>query len=198
MGVTDVKSLNRKEEILRAAASLFTEKGYSATSMRHLAGSVGLEVSSIYSHIKSKEDLLTEICMTCAHRFLSGMREILQAEEKPVVQLQLILRLHIDMAYDYPESVTVFNKEWRHLPENVLHLFVDQRKQYEFSFKQILEQGRESGVFLFKDTDMIFRILLQTVKFSYFSVRKFPKEQLIKEVLQFVMYGIQRQEEILK
>jgi len=45
---------------------------------------------------------------------------------------------------------------------------------------------------------MIFRILLQTVKFSYFSVRKFPKEQLIKEVLQFVMYGIQRQEEILK
>ncbi len=194
MIVEEAKPVSRREEILRAAATLFTEKGYAATSMRHLAGSVGLEVSSIYSHIRSKEDLLTEICMTCAHRFLSGMQRILQTEENPEIQLQLLLRLHIDMAYDFPESVTVFNKEWRHLPETVLHLFVEQRKQYEHSFKQILEQGRKSGVFFYNDVDMMFRVLLQTVKFSYFSVRKFPRELLVVEVLQFVMGGIQRQQ----
>jgi hypothetical protein len=108
----------------------------------------------------------------------------------PSGRLEMLLRLHINIAYNFPESVTVFNKEWRHLPDPALQAFINQRKQYEHAFKLILEQGRQAGEFEFADTEMIFRILLQTVKFSYFSVRKFSRDELIKEVLHFVTKGI--------
>ncbi len=182
--------LTRKEEILRSAAALFTEKGYPATSMRNLASHVGLEVSSIYSHIKSKEALLTELCMDCAGKFLQGMKEIQQEQGGPAVKLDKLITLHIDIAYEYPASVTVFNKEWRHLPQPALETFVAYRKQYEDAFKEILQQGKQVGVFSFEDTDMMFRIVLQTVKFSYFSVRKFSKNQLAAEVRKYVMSGL--------
>jgi AcrR family transcriptional regulator len=45
----------KKQRILEAAACLFRDKGYSATSMRDLAGAVNLKASSLYNHISSKE-----------------------------------------------------------------------------------------------------------------------------------------------
>jgi AcrR family transcriptional regulator len=46
------------ESILRAAARLFTERGYDATSMEDLSRALGIGKSAIYHHVSSKEELL--------------------------------------------------------------------------------------------------------------------------------------------
>ena len=56
MPTTEVIS-NRKQEIIEKATALFQKQGYSATSMRDLASFIGMEAASLYSHIKSKEDV---------------------------------------------------------------------------------------------------------------------------------------------
>ena len=48
---------------------MFREKGYAGTSMRDLANAVGIEAASLYNHIKSKEDLLLQICVAVAQDF---------------------------------------------------------------------------------------------------------------------------------
>ena len=47
----------RREEILATALRLFAEKGYNATSMRDLAGAVGLTEGALYKHFAGKQEL---------------------------------------------------------------------------------------------------------------------------------------------
>jgi AcrR family transcriptional regulator len=46
------------ESILLAAAALFTERGYDATSMEDLSRALGITKSAIYHHVPAKEELL--------------------------------------------------------------------------------------------------------------------------------------------
>lgn len=48
---------NTKEEILSAAIDLFSERGFSAVSIRDITRKVGINESSLYNHFKSKDSL---------------------------------------------------------------------------------------------------------------------------------------------
>jgi AcrR family transcriptional regulator len=50
-----------REEILDAAAELFTSRGYAATSTRMIADAVGIRQASLYYHVSNKEELLEEL-----------------------------------------------------------------------------------------------------------------------------------------
>ena len=52
---------NRKELIIQEALKLFSEKGFAAVSMRDLAESVGISVSTIYHYYASKQDLAQDM-----------------------------------------------------------------------------------------------------------------------------------------
>jgi AcrR family transcriptional regulator len=47
-----------REEILDAAAELFTTQGYANTSTRSIADAVGMRQSSLYHHFSTKDDIL--------------------------------------------------------------------------------------------------------------------------------------------
>ncbi|GAA2708515.1 MULTISPECIES: TetR/AcrR family transcriptional regulator [Streptomyces] len=46
------------ESLLAVAVKVFNERGYDGTSMEHLSKAAGISKSSIYHHVKSKEELL--------------------------------------------------------------------------------------------------------------------------------------------
>lgn len=53
--------MTTKEKILNAALTLFSEKGYNAVSVRHIAAEVGIKASSLYNHFENKQDILHEL-----------------------------------------------------------------------------------------------------------------------------------------
>lgn len=55
------KGEKTKNLILSTSLQLFSENGYSGTSVRNISSAVGLRESAIYNHFKSKQDLLCEI-----------------------------------------------------------------------------------------------------------------------------------------
>ena len=145
MQSTDSKAQIFRHRIREAAATLFQEKGYKATSMRELAQSVGLEASSLYNYIKSKEELLSEICMHSSQHFMDGLEKLMLNEPDCRGKLQAIIRLHIDIAVTDPASVTVFNDEWKHLSEHDKEEFLRRRKNYENQVLDILKEGMSQG-----------------------------------------------------
>ncbi|NJP81605.1 helix-turn-helix transcriptional regulator, partial [Streptomyces sp. AA8] len=45
------------ESLLAVAVEVFNERGYDGTSMEHLSKAAGISKSSIYHHVKGKEEL---------------------------------------------------------------------------------------------------------------------------------------------
>jgi len=50
-----------KEKIFEAAVDLFAKKGFDATPMREIAEAVGIKKASLYSHYKSKNEIMDNI-----------------------------------------------------------------------------------------------------------------------------------------
>ena len=69
---------SRWNEIVDAAATLFREKGFVATSLEDIAREVGMYKGSLYHYIKSKEDLLFAVVREPAERILADVRELEQ------------------------------------------------------------------------------------------------------------------------
>ncbi len=50
-----------RRRLLDAAAARFVEQGYAATTLRQIAGDVGIQAGSIYHHFASKEELFAAV-----------------------------------------------------------------------------------------------------------------------------------------
>lgn len=121
----------QRRRILAAAAELFQRRGYPATSVRQIAEAVGLGASSLYNHIDGKAELLREICFASARRFEDGLEALVAGSPSSDAALQGVIELHVAQALEFPETVTVFNDEWRHLGADDLAAFAARRRRYE-------------------------------------------------------------------
>lgn len=171
------KISKRKKEILNAAAVLFRYKGYAATSMRDLAEKVGLEVSSLYSHIKSKEEILTTLCFFCGELYSEGLERIMEMDADALQKIDAIMDLHINIAIDHPSSITVFNDEWKHLSENELKEFLQVRKRYEKGIKSILQEGIDNQILKEFPLDIFMNTLLSAMRWIHYSNQDYNPAQ---------------------
>ena len=68
---------NTADEIRQVALDLFFKRGFQATTLRHIASRVGIQVGSLYNHITSKGDLLFDIMETVMLDLLEDQRQVL-------------------------------------------------------------------------------------------------------------------------
>jgi AcrR family transcriptional regulator len=142
-----ISNLSRKEQVIRKAAELFKDKGYAAASMRDLAQLLGIEAASLYSHIKSKEEILRSLCFDMAAEFRKSLEEVEKEKVTATEKLRSGIIGHIQvMAKDLTASA-VFMNEHRHLSQPFLRDFLLLRINYINRFKSILEEGVATGEF---------------------------------------------------
>lgn len=184
---------SKKQQILEAAARLFRDKGYAATSMRDLAREVHLQASSLYNHIESKEQLLREICFGTAEKFLHAMEEAEQLQAPAGDKIEHLLRCHVRMAVQEPVSVTSFNDEWRHLHEPFLTEFRTMRQDYERRFLNLLQQGIAAGQLTAIEPRIALFTLFSAIRWLYDWFRPgktLSAEQVESAVLRLLMSGL--------
>ena len=143
--------LSRKEQIERTATALFKTKGFSATSMRDLANALGIEAASIYSHIKSKEEILQRVCFRMAQEFFEALDAAESIDGSASDRLQRAISAHVQVLTNNTAASAVFLHEWRHLSEPHLTEYLSLRDKYESRFREIIRNGIESGEFAVPD-----------------------------------------------
>ena len=148
---------NRKQQIEEKATTLFQERGYAATSMRDLAQVLGIEAASLYSHIKSKEEILQKICFRMADEFFEAWKDVTSEDSSFSAKMEKAVIAHVNVITKDTDASAVFFNEWRHLSEPFLSEFLAMRNDYEGRFIQIIKDGIATGEF--EDVDEKFMML---------------------------------------
>ena len=136
---------NKRQRILDEAAKLFKYKGFGGTSMRDLAGEVGMEAASMYNHIKSKDEILETICFHVSDLYIAQLTEIERTDGSYVDKIRALIRLHLRLMVEDGAAVSVANNDWKYLTGDKLEAFKTARKRYERGFAALIEQGIAAG-----------------------------------------------------
>ncbi|MFI0896519.1 TetR/AcrR family transcriptional regulator [Streptomyces sp. NPDC020983] len=75
--------LTPRQEILAAAAELFTTRGYTATTTRAVAERAGMRQATMYHYVSGKEELLAELLEGTVTPSLALARSLLADRERP-------------------------------------------------------------------------------------------------------------------
>lgn len=189
------KSNTRKDVIISKAARLFREKGYSATSMRDLAEHVGVEAASLYNHIRSKAEILQEICFKTANKFMDHITEVEASDQRSIAKIEAILRFHIRQIVTHYEEVYVMDREWKHLTDPYLSNMQSQRRSYRQRIAAIIEDGIRKGDIKSIDAPTAVLIILHAVsgiESWHRSVKRISAEMLEDNMVMILVEGLRK------
>ena len=181
------KAETRKEEIVRVAARLFKEKGYSAVTMRDLASEMGIKAASLYNHINSKQDILDIIIITLAEAFTAGMKDIQSSKDDCIGKLKQIIELHVRLSSQNIYGMASLNNDWMHLTRK-REYYKTLRSNYEDDFRSILEDGIASGDIIQAKPEVMMFSILTTLRSLYIWIPK--KEDLDLQELTMALHQI--------
>ena len=84
--------------ILAVAEQRFRQQGYSKTSMREIAGAVGVGVGNIYNYFRNKDELFCEVVRPVLHTMEAMLQEHhgIRGEDMMVMRSEKYLKACID------------------------------------------------------------------------------------------------------
>lgn len=86
---------NRRSELLRAAAKLFVEKGFDATTTRDIAEAVGMRSGSPFYHFRSKQELLKAAMIEGLEAGHARLLAAIAGVADPERRLRVLVRTHL-------------------------------------------------------------------------------------------------------
>ncbi len=185
----------RADQVRAAALRLFKEKGYHATSMRDIAEAVGINKGSLYSYIKSKEDLLVPVFERSMGVLLSQMEDIMADDSLgPTDRLRRAIHAHISAVAGNLDELTVYLSEWRQLATESLATTRLQRERYAEFFDQILKDGVATGEFRSMDTRIAMLAMIGMCNYLFRWYRpdgRLTPDQIADQLVAMVMRGVE-------
>ena len=128
---TDAGRPSRREQILRAAAQLFAERGSRVVGVDDVGAAVGVTGPAIYRHFASKDAMLAEMLVRISERLLAGGTEqVAAAGADPADQLRALIAFHVDFALDNPALITVQDRDLGALSEVDAHRVRQLQRRY--------------------------------------------------------------------
>ncbi|MFV1950002.1 MAG: TetR/AcrR family transcriptional regulator [Anaerolineales bacterium] len=136
-----------RKEILRAAAQIFQEKGYHASSMQDIAEAVELKKGSLYHHVKSKQEILLALLDEALEMIIDRLDQINSQDLPPDLKLRQAMRSYLTFLADNRSIASVLLLEYRSLEPELKKLHIPRRDQVDRIWQEIITEGISLGVF---------------------------------------------------
>ncbi len=134
-----------RRRLLDAAAELFSTKGYAETSLRDIAGAVGIKAGSVYYHFRSKDELYTEVLDAGMDLMIDGFTEVASGLDptspEPRSRLRSHVFGHLDVLHSNLAYTSLHVTTFRTAPQPVRSVVVLRRDAYEAMWTGLLSDS---------------------------------------------------------
>ena len=158
---------NRRAELVRAAAKLFREKGFDATTVRDIAHAVGMRSGSPFYHFANKHELLMAV-MEEGLRLGLDRTHLALADTTltATARFEKLVRTHYGILHDTgSDFIPVMLYDWRSLPAQYKRRIVELKDRYDAIWQHTLEELYAQGK-LRTDAKLARLMILGAINFS--------------------------------
>ncbi|MGI5241994.1 TetR/AcrR family transcriptional regulator [Dactylosporangium sp. CA-139066] len=155
--------LARKEVIVRAAAKVFAEKGFSNATVRDIADEADMLSGSLYYYFDSKEAMVEEVLAGYLDVTVRGYQRAADELEDPVEALRELISLALHGLVQYRAEVTILQNDWHNI--RPIESIGRRQRDVEKIWLSTLERGIAANVFRSDlDVRMVYRTLMGAIQ----------------------------------
>jgi AcrR family transcriptional regulator len=140
--------------VLTAAAKLFFERGYAATTVDAIADQLGASKRAIYDHFGGKSELLVEICEQAIRFSVDLAERVARDKGDPAAKLRRLARDFTGIVIDNQDYITIAGREMKFLPEESLKRISRMQERFDRVLGAVLAEGVAGGQFDIPDPDL--------------------------------------------
>jgi AcrR family transcriptional regulator len=155
-----------RDHILEAAAQIFSEKGYHASSMQDIAEAVRLQKASLYHHVSSKQEILFDLLERALDLLIEQQEAVMGQHLNPEGKLRQAMKAYIKTLTDHLALSSVLLLEYRSLEPDLLLRHIPKRDRYEGLWRALIQEGKSARLFNFTDTAFAARSLLGVMNWT--------------------------------
>ncbi len=136
---------NRRADLLRAAARLFVEKGFAATTTRDIAEAVGMRSGSPFYHFRSKQALLKAAMIEGLDAGRERLLAAIDGIAEPERRLRVLVRTHLGTLLEGDCRSPLLVSETRALDDKARGEIAAAFDRYQVPWQQTLDALAAEG-----------------------------------------------------
>jgi AcrR family transcriptional regulator len=183
----------RQQELLDAAAKLFSEKGYEAATIKDISSAIGRNQAMVYYYFPDKQALLYNAMANGLKKLMEQARKIEKMQVPPDRKLELLIKEHINQLSADRPAQSIASSELRHLVPQNRQKFIATRDKYEKIFRKVIQEGMEQGQFQQADvkiTGIFILMLINSTTRWYKSGGKYSLDEICALLTNFINKAI--------
>jgi TetR/AcrR family transcriptional regulator, cholesterol catabolism regulator len=157
----------RRGDVVDAAARVFAERGYHATSVAALLEATGLTAGALYHYVEGRDELLIAICDELLEPLLRRAREIVAGESAPEDQLRELIHVWLEHIELHLDHMRVFQQERQVIEHDPRWQEIRaKRLAFEGILEGLLARAESAGVLAIPDRRLALLALLGMVNYT--------------------------------
>ena len=155
-----------RDDILTAAAQVFSQKGFHAASMQDIAQAVNLQKASLYHHIDSKQEILLALLDQAFDLLTEHIQPLINLPIPIADKLQQTMCAYLTDMLENRELASVLLLEYRSLRDEYRARHILRRDRFEQLWRDMIQEGIDAGVFNSTDPAIASRALLGVMNWT--------------------------------
>lgn len=157
----------KRERILTEAMALFYAYGFTATTLDDVAAALGVTKPFIYTHFRSKAELLAALCRPTIELSLAAVANAADRPGTPTERLRQAMVDFTKVVLGRQANIAIFFREEKHLEPAALAEITALRKQFDRVLSALLAEGIATGEFEIGDVKLAALALGGMISWAY-------------------------------